>query len=674
MDESSESERLFSGDQIYESSIFIEEDAKDKEEISNLRRSFMEDFDMFLLNNILMSVQFFENYDRDILEVRKTCLEEQFIGSDHFRAFEADSLHELVAKNVTFKKNAGSTKVVEILHPLRTYVCYNNVEVSWSSNIQMSPKKNIYKLTAQKCEDDKKETAGYVNLIEQELSEEWFETPSSRQYIQHPDNNILTSNDGADKIKMVQADKFIAKNDNFYYLEPGKRSKPYPLHTYRTEERITTPSFIPKSCFKECHKQNLMNQNRRVGFIQMKLPTQNIRKMLISAAFKRHFSEVFISELWKSMGYAKVKLDDATFHLDHIVLRKGHSVHHIIPVLEMEWARSEREFSYQDIKPLTVVWPPASVEETITKIGHYLVPTGYYEASEEDNDYTLEWKIEIPKAEKYLAMHMLHTHVRCYLFALILHKSFIQTDLSSIHFGPSHILNLLFSVVRKTCRRWPEYSQGETLMNFLKALQYTLKKKALKSFFFPQRNLYANSPLKTIHKAQTIISRIIQNPIPYVLKALLNLQYKEEFYPALDYLELYDILTKKPSPPSSQREKARKQRGKKKKEEPIPVEKKIVIEEEKLLTPANTPPVRIETLKMFINHFIEIASQSRQYQWYEYSMLYLVHAKRLTDILREEILPWGIIQDFTERIKHGMKLSKSNISINYTPTKNLTGK
>lgn len=64
IDENSEGEKVLSEKLTYHSSMSEEEDREEREEINNLRRLLMEDFNMFLLNNILMSVQFFKNYDR----------------------------------------------------------------------------------------------------------------------------------------------------------------------------------------------------------------------------------------------------------------------------------------------------------------------------------------------------------------------------------------------------------------------------------------------------------------------------------------------------------------------------------------------------------------------------------------------------------------------------------
>lgn len=513
--------------------------------------------------------------------------------------------------------------------------------------------------------------SGYVNLIQQTLPDERFETPPGRNLIQHPNDSLQALK--ADKIRVLHADMLVSKNDNFYILEPGRRSKPYSLQIYRTKEKITSPSCLPKSCFKE--KQMIAKQKRRVGCLQIKQPDQSIQKsLLLSAAFKRHFSEVFISHLSSKMGYGNVKPDDMTFHLDRIVIKKKKSVHHIIPVLEIKSLSDETQLFYQTIKPVSTPWPPKSVENTIKNIGFYFVPIGYHEATEVDNDYTLEWKVEFPKAEKYLMMHMLHTHIRCYLFALILYKSFIYSESSSISFGPSHILNQLLLMTRKDCLSWPEYSQGITLLKFLKNLNFTLQKKNLKSFFLQHRNLYDNSPLKVTHKAQAIIQRIIQNPIPYILKALLNLKYRDEFYPTLDYMRLYNILKVKdvmkylhPSAPE-------KPKGRNKKNAvPPPVIEKKTIEEEEILLPQNTLTVRTEILKMFINHFIAIADHSRQYEWYNYSKLYLVHAKRLTVILKQDqeskgqSTLLGDIQEFTERITNSMNRNKKHIYKNSAP-------
>lgn len=70
----------------------------------------------------------------------------------------------------------------------------------------------------------------------------------------------------------------------------------------------------------------------------------------------------------------------------------------------------------------------------------------------------------------------------------------------------------------------------------------------LPDYFIKDRNIFDNIPKKYLNFAQKVLLNILDNPLPYFLKALGNLRYcSGKFYQPLDTQGLYEKLTCKDS-------------------------------------------------------------------------------------------------------------------------------
>lgn len=105
-------------------------------EIKWLRRTIRNDPEVFVLNNLMMCVQFFGNYEEDIEEIRKSLVspQEMKINQDlrcNKHVLLPDVLQEVVARNVGFTSSRQTARpTIEPLQPVRIYVVHDNIEIT----------------------------------------------------------------------------------------------------------------------------------------------------------------------------------------------------------------------------------------------------------------------------------------------------------------------------------------------------------------------------------------------------------------------------------------------------------------------------------------------------------------------------------------------------------------
>ncbi|XP_043270893.1 uncharacterized protein [Venturia canescens] len=95
--------------------------------------------EMFVLNNLMMCVQFFENYDEEINDIRKTLVSTREAEMNARRLPQKhilipDVLQEHVARRIDFSYMLPSLEhTTELLQPIRVYVVFENIEVTEES-------------------------------------------------------------------------------------------------------------------------------------------------------------------------------------------------------------------------------------------------------------------------------------------------------------------------------------------------------------------------------------------------------------------------------------------------------------------------------------------------------------------------------------------------------------
>ncbi|KAL6423010.1 hypothetical protein ACFW04_010475 [Cataglyphis niger] len=111
-------------------------DENEDVELQLLRRTIAKDPDTFILNNLMMCVQFFENYEEDIIQIKETLAssseaELNKILPSQKHVLLPDILQEYIAHNIIFTSNRQTGDlVVEPLQPIRIYIVHNNIEIT----------------------------------------------------------------------------------------------------------------------------------------------------------------------------------------------------------------------------------------------------------------------------------------------------------------------------------------------------------------------------------------------------------------------------------------------------------------------------------------------------------------------------------------------------------------
>ncbi|XP_012269305.2 uncharacterized protein LOC105693756 [Athalia rosae] len=106
-------------------------------ELSRMRRSLEKDQQGFILNNLMLCVQFFENYDQEILDIRARPVSREesdlntILSQSQKHVLLPDVLQEQVARHVKFTSARQTEKLtVEPLQPVRMFIVLDNVDVN----------------------------------------------------------------------------------------------------------------------------------------------------------------------------------------------------------------------------------------------------------------------------------------------------------------------------------------------------------------------------------------------------------------------------------------------------------------------------------------------------------------------------------------------------------------
>ncbi|XP_033219130.1 uncharacterized protein LOC117174286 [Belonocnema kinseyi] len=105
-------------------------------EIKRLRNIIKNYPEVFILNNLMMCIEFFKNYDEEMCQMRETLVSprETILNNrllPQKRVLLPDVLQERIARNVTFiSRRETVDPTMEPLQPVRMFVVYENIEVS----------------------------------------------------------------------------------------------------------------------------------------------------------------------------------------------------------------------------------------------------------------------------------------------------------------------------------------------------------------------------------------------------------------------------------------------------------------------------------------------------------------------------------------------------------------
>lgn len=276
---------------------------------------------------------------------------------------------------------------------------------------------------------------------------------------------------------------------------------------------------------------------------------------LSSVGFMRNFVDIFITNLGSSLGLTPDSINNA--------LTQGASIYvstwknskkqscEVFPALVAAWPNAANQFIIRERKIIqnprtnfSYQWPTKQMVHRAIELGCFLVPVGFRPKRGQNIDQKIQWKIIFPAAERYLEKFLAHSHVRCYLFTLALHKSFMDNEASKIGLDASHIKNHLFWQCEDNYAKWPEDRLGETLRTFLQTFYVHFGQSRLPNYFMSNCNEFKSIPKPLLLKLQRKLADILEAPVTHLLYAISKIKYhKKEFYPKFNSYRLYDILS-----------------------------------------------------------------------------------------------------------------------------------
>lgn len=276
---------------------------------------------------------------------------------------------------------------------------------------------------------------------------------------------------------------------------------------------------------------------------------------LSSIVFMNDFVDNFILHLGSGLGFPQDAVKNSLTQGASIYCsapKNGSTAsYEVFPALLAAWPNAANQWIIRERKliqnPRTnfiYQWPTKYMVSKAIGFGCLLVPIGFRPKRGVNPDQKLQWKIMFPAAERYLESCLAHSHMRCYLFALALHKTFLENETSKVGIDASHIKNHLFWQCEDNYARWPEDRLGESLRLFLRSFYIQIAKSRFPNYFIESCNEFKCIPKPLLLKLQRKLAHIMEAPVMHLLYAVNKLKYaKKDFYPKFNCQRLYDILT-----------------------------------------------------------------------------------------------------------------------------------
>ncbi|XP_019753950.2 uncharacterized protein LOC109533143 isoform X1 [Dendroctonus ponderosae] len=527
-------------------------------EVETIKRELKDNASVFVLNNVLMSLQFFANHEELIKrlqqvsatpqekEMNKTLLKDETMECTY-----PDAILEEVNKNIIYRTTDEYSQS-EALFTRRIYVINDLIEVVKSDEIPQytSIDKPCYQVKIEDCKrkgflklQQVENNAPILNSREYEEDYEPLPGPSSRSDSECDYSRITELRTP----KVIEIDQAIERRDTL-------------PETCFTHRKIKC---IPVDSLEEDDEQ------QRLEFLANLNEADLIKDVIYinsSGVMKYFQNTLFPISLGKTLGFSEeaifmAKAIPGRIFCDEIDIETNvKKAFEVIPAVGIPFPDDQTiEFVYREDRPTIVDrrtgvkyrWPTTGTGgmiEEIRNMSAVLVPKGYAKKKGVNRDASLEWEVNFPKAERYLEARMSHAQMKCMLLLLTLHKTFIAPVTAQNGLLPEHIRTHMYWQCERDYRNWPEHRLGTKLLRVIKDLQHTLFLGSLPHFFIKDRDLFENIPKQYLNYAQKVLLQILNNPVPYFVKALGNLRYTSgKFYPPLDLQELYQALKTKSS-------------------------------------------------------------------------------------------------------------------------------
>ncbi|CAH1156248.1 unnamed protein product [Phaedon cochleariae] len=560
-----------------------------------LQRDFLDNQQIFLLNSMLLNVQFFENYQNDIVKLfhsttnkKEKALNRILLQHETVECTCPDIIIDNVNKNIRYRQLHGPKKnKPDTLAPKRLFVVYDRIEVVNSVEIPQytSIDKPAYQV---RLENSNKK--GFVRLkyIDVNNPPKSNAVPSEPPKVPPEPTTVPPKPTTVPPEPTTVPPKPTAVPPEPTTVPPepvpSTSKDPDPeIYEYNTIYQLKTPKplvvsklsvrrdTLPEACFNKLkvpisHVQfaeiRMQNEDKNV---EIKIEDYFDTVTYIDAkGFMDYFKNgLFPNSLGKSMGFNDKNINEAKAIPGKIFCNltddKDNPIPcEVIPSVSIPWPEDQTyEFMHREERPTVTDtrngfvyrWPTDDMLQEIEQMSCVVVPSGYWEKKGQTPDATLEWQIAFPKAERYLEARMSHAQIKCYLFLLALLKTYIEPKTHQHGLLPEHIRCHMFWECEANYRDWPEHRLGDKIMQVIQNLNNHLSRGVLPDYFIKSKNLFRNIPKKYLQFAQKQFHIIIQSPSMYFLRALRNIwYYPGKFYAPVDFKELYKILTEPQGP------------------------------------------------------------------------------------------------------------------------------
>ncbi|KAF2884517.1 hypothetical protein ILUMI_21662 [Ignelater luminosus] len=553
----------------------------DLEAIEILKKEFKEDPEVFILNMLLMSFMFFDDYQEEIRTLVNTSSERgkklnlKLIRDHQKQVLTPDSILESVNKRVKFQPSHGPNKdTLQPLVPQRMFILHDTIEIE-DKNVRTDYSR-IDKPSYPADIEESKEHKGFVkvNLIEKSCKIEGETRTPSTDSASSSASSKVSKRKSESSFRGDQANDNSESDDGYRMITAARTPKKIQISKKDIYSKINK---LPSRCItavkvkneddlsdsdsdEETDNYSGKKRKRSVHEIQL----FRTHYYLNSIEFMAHFqNNVFPNTLGEVLGFAieainRTESISGAIYCNTIDEDQNIVQWEIIPAIAMPWPneiafewtlrRRRTVWDKKEKTPIAYKWPTQKMIEEVNKLNCIVIPRGFIPKRPKKNknpEMHIEWEVGFPKAERFLEFRMSHAQMRIFLYIIILHKYFIEPLTEKRGLIIDHIRIMMFWECETNYKAWPEHKLGTKLKLVLKNLFDHLSKAELPNYFIRGKNVLENIPRTNLVEAQNVIHRILETPSQYLLEALKHVKYAPgKFYSEPDLEKLQEILTK----------------------------------------------------------------------------------------------------------------------------------
>lgn len=233
-------------------------------------------------------------------------------------------------------------------------------------------------------------------------------------------------------------------SETYDYMSITELRTPKPLEIMDNLRRDT----LPRTCFaSRRQRKNLTDWLIENEDQEVELTDEDLFETVTyvnARGFMNYFKNgLFPNSLGKALGFDEDEIRNQAINIPGKVFCNLYDEEQnpipceVIPSVAVDWPGEQAfEFIMREERPTITDrqtgfryrWPTDDMIKEIQSLSCVLIPTGYWPKKGKDINAEIEWQIAFPKAERYIESCMSHSQMRCFLFLLALHKTFIEPE------------------------------------------------------------------------------------------------------------------------------------------------------------------------------------------------------------------------------------------------------